>query len=181
MVWSEKTVVNFDKYTNYVRLAFKEYDRCIVKSKVKNDELGLEILIIVPKEDPQKQVKFGELSIKFDQDTVEFYGDFLADEYIDYDKISIWEKYTEEEIYGFLDKKIAEYKYYVDNGYFFTYYDDSGKIENLVAEVYTGDVEGLDYKKIYLQNGSESDYEKVKSVTVTNFYGDIIVENKILH
>ena len=173
-------MINFDKYTNYVRLAFKEYDRCIVKSKVKNDELGLEILIIVPKGHPQKPEASGELAIKFDQDTIGFFGDFLADDYVDWDD-NTWEKYTEKEIYGFLDKKIAEYKYYVDNGYFFTYYDDSGKIENLVAEVYTGDVEGLDYKKIYLQNGSESDYEKVKSVTVTNFYGDIIVENKILH
>ena len=176
-------MVNFDKYTNYVRLAFKEYDRCIVKPRVKEDRI--EILIIIPKERPQKQVAFGELNIKFDQNGIEFFGDFLPDDYIDGwpDTVTVWEKYTEKEIYGFLDKKIAEYKNYIDNGYFFTYYDDTGRERNQFAEIYTGDFEGLDYEELYLKLmcKSEMEYSKMKSVTVTNFYGDIIVENKILH
>ena len=127
-------------------------------------------------------LSYGELGIIFDQETVGFFGDFLPDDYIDWFDNS-WEKYSEKEILEFLDKKIEEYKNYIDNGYFFAFYNMDDKRERLWAYVYTGDFNKIDYKTVYLDQkpSNRADYSQIKSVTVTNFYGDIIVENKILN
>ena len=171
---------NFEKYIEHVKLMFKSYKRCMVKERVKS--VDREIITIVPVERPTNSLSYGELGIIFDQETVGFFGDFLPDDYIDLFDNS-WEKYSEKEILEFLDKKIEEYKNYIDNGYFFAFYNMENKEERLWAYVYTGDFNKIDYKTVYLDQkpSDRADYSQIKSVTVTNFYGDIIVENKILN
>lgn len=170
----------FEKYIEHVKLMFKPYKRCIVEERVKS--IDREIITITPIELPAKPLACGELGIIFDQETIGFFGDFLPDDYIDWDGNS-WEKYSEKEMFEFLDKKIEEYKNYIDNGYFFAFYRENDKRERLWAYVYTGDFNKIDYKKVYLDEkpSDRADYDQIKSVTVTNFYGDIIVDNKILH
>lgn len=170
----------FEKYVEYVKHMFKPYKRCMVKERVKS--VDREIITIVPVERPTNSLSYGELGIIFDQETVGFFGDFLPDDYIDWFDNS-WEKYSEKEILEFLDKKIEEYKNYIDNGYFFAFYNMDDKRERLWAYVYTGDFNKIDYKTVYLDQkpSNRADYSQIKSVTVTNFYGDIIVENKILN
>lgn len=170
----------FEKYIEHVKLMFKPYKRCVVKERVKG--IDREIITIVPAEHPAKPLAGGELGIIFDQETIGFFGDFLPDDYIDWNGSS-WEKYSEKEMFEFLDKKIEEYKNYIDNGYFFAFYKENHVRETLWAYVYTGDFDKIDYEKVYLDEKPKSlvDYDQIKSVTVTNFYGDIIVDNKILH
>ncbi len=171
----------FEKYIEHVKLMFKPYKRCVVKERVKS--IDREIITIVPAEHPAKPLAFGELGIIFDQETIGFFGDFFPDEYLDEFFDNSWEKYSEKQIFEFLDKKIEEYKHYIDNGYFFTFYNQNSGIERVWAYVYTGDFDKIDYEKVYLDEKPKSlvDYDQIKSVTVTNFYGDIIVDNKILH
>ena len=173
-------MIKFEKYIEHVKLMFDSYKRCIVKQRFKSDDR--EIITIVPVEHSINSLPFGELGIIFDQETIGFFGDFLPDDYIDWNDNS-WEKYTEKEILEFLDKKIEEYKNYIDNGYFFAFYNMDNKRERLWTYVYTGDFDKIDYKTVYLDEkpSSRADYSQIKSVTVTNFYGDIIVENKILN
>ena len=170
----------FEKYIEHVKLMFKPYKRCAVKERVKS--IDREIITIVPAEHPAEPLAFGELGIIFDQETIGFFGDFLPDDYIDWNGNS-WEKYSEKEMFEFLYKKIEEYKNYIDNGYFFAFYKENHVRETLWAYVYTGDFDKIDYEKVYLDEKPEFlvDYDQIKSVTVTNFYGDIIVDNKILH
>lgn len=170
----------FEKYIEHVKLMFKPYKRCVVKERVKG--IDREIITIVPAEHPAKPLAFGEVGIIFDQETIGFFGDFFPDEYLDEFFDNSWEKYSEKQIFQFLDKKIEEYKYYIDNGYFFAFCYSNNEVEALWPHVYTGDFNKIDYEKLYLSQNSEGvDYDQIKSVTVTNFYGDIIVDNKILH
>ena len=175
-----KKMRTFEKYVEHVKHTFKPYKRCMVKERVKS--VDREIITIVPVERPTNSLSYGELGIIFDQETIGFFGDFLPDDYIDWFDNS-WEKYSEKEILEFLDKKIEEYKNYIDNGYFFTFYNEHDIEKNQFAEVYIGDFDELDYEKLYMKRKftTDVDYIQIKSVTVTNFYGDILVENKILN
>ena len=169
----------FEKYFEYVKNAFSMYKKILVKEKVKDYDILIVSISSIPIETHGKR---GFLYIKFDQDTIEFFGDFLPDEFIDlFD--NTWEKYTEKEIFELLDKKILEYKNYIDNGYLFAFYDQNNEQKKLWAYVYTGDFDKIDYKKVYLDElpSDRPDYSQIKSVTVTNFYGDFIVKNKILN
>ena len=169
----------FEKYFEYVKKSFSVYEKISVDIKVQNNDTL--IISIFPHSDKSHGIR-GSLYFKFDQETVGFFGDFLPDDYIDWFDNS-WEKYSEKEILEFLDKKIEEYKNYIDNGYFFTFYNEHDIEKNQFAEVYIGDFDELDYEKLYMKRKftTDVDYIQIKSVTVTNFYGDIIVENKILN
>ena len=169
----------FEKFFKYVKSAFIEYSNIVVEIYSQN-QWGM-IVRIRPNYTNSNNTS-GCLEIKFDEDTIGFFGDFLPDDYIDWNDNS-WEKYSEKEMFEFLDKKILEYKYYIENGYFFAFYNQNNKRERLWAYVYTGDFDKIDYKKVYLDQkpSDRADYSQIKSVTVTNFYGDIIVENKILN
>ena len=169
----------FEKYFEYVKKSFSMYERILVGVKVQDNEIL--IISILPSYNKSHGVG-GNLYIKFDQETIGFFGDFLPDDYIDWNDNS-WEKYSEKEILEFLDKKIEEYKNYIDNGYFFSFYNMKNKEERLWTYVYTGDFDKIDYKAVYLDQkpSDRADYSQIKSVTVTNFYGDIIVKNKILN
>ncbi len=173
-------MIDFEPYIEYIRQSFKDYTRCLVKQKVKTDYT--EIIVIVPSVYPPRPLTFGELGIKFDEDTIGFFGDFFSDDYIDWDDNS-WEKYSKEEILQLLDEKIVEYKHYIDYGYFFAFYDKNNDRQRLWPYVYTGDINKIDYKAVYLDQRTrdEISYDQIKSVTVSNFYGDIIVDNKILN
>ena len=169
----------FEKYFEYVKKSFSMYEKISVDIKVQNNDTL--IISIFPHSNKSHGIR-GSLYFKFDQETVGFFGDFLPDDYIDWFDNS-WEKYSEKEILEFLDKKIEEYKNYIDNGYFFAFYNMDDKRERLWAYVYTGDFNKIEYKTVYLDQkpSDRADYSQIKSVTVTNFYGDIIVENKILN
>ena len=169
----------FEKYFEYVKKSFSMYERILVGVKVQDNEIL--IISILPSYNKSHGVG-GNLYIKFDQETVGFFGDFLPDDYIDWFDNS-WEKYSEKEILEFLDKKIEEYKNYIDNGYFFTFYNEHDIEKNQFAEVYIGDIDEVDYRELYTKRKfkTDVDYSQIKSVTVTNFYGDIIVKNKILN
>ena len=169
----------FEKYFEYVKKSFSMYERILVGVKVQDNEIL--IISILPSYNKSHGVG-GNLYIKFDQETIGFFGYFLPDDYIDWNDNS-WEKYSEKEILEFLDKKIEEYKNYIDNGYFFSFYNMKNKEERLWTYVYTGDFDKIDYKAVYLDQkpSDRADYSQIKSVTVTNFYGDIIVKNKILN
>lgn len=171
-------MINFEKYVEHVKFMFKPYKRCIVKEKVK--KINREIITIVPVDRPSDSIQFGELGIIFDEETIGFFGDFFPDDYIDWNDNS-WKKYSEKEMFEFLDKKIAEYKYYIDNGYFFVFYNKNNEIETVWPDVYTGDFDKIDYKKEYLDQltSDNSNYCEIKKVTVTNFYGDVVVQKNL--
>ena len=173
-------MVTFEKYAEHIKFMFKPYTRCMVELRAKNSRR--EIYTIVSATQPANLQGYGELGIIFDQNTIGFFGDFFGDEYID-ELNNTWETRSEKEIFELLDKKIEEYKYYIDYGYFFIFYNMEGEEESTWPSACTGDLNKIDYEKLYLsqKRQNEAEYSEIKSVTVTNFYGDIIIDNKILH
>ena len=171
----------FEKYINYVKDSFAQYEKCKVITRVKKEDR--EIIIILPRVNPHiSSLQYGELGIIFDKKTIEFFGDFMPDDCIDWDE-NFWKKYTEKEILSFLDKKIAEYKYYITNGYFFVFYNKKGEMVNCISYTLDEDFKNFDYEKMYSKEkfSSDADFNDCKSVTVTNFYGEIVVDNKVLN
>lgn len=168
----KKNIINFEKYYDYVKNAFKDYGRIKVYVYCQDDEL------LLMRIDPNITHKYvgGFLEIKFDQDTIGFFGDFFGDEYID-EFDNTWEKYSEEEIYAFLDKKIEEYKYYIENGYFFNYYTDEGKWRTYLAEV----VEDKKFSKEFCEKiyGKDIIKDEIKTVVISNFYGEAVETIKV--
>lgn len=169
-------MINFDKYYNYIKNAFKDYPYIEVIICHQNEDL---MMVRIKSTTTNKNVK-GFLEIKFDQDTIAFFGDFFADEYID-EFDNSWEKYTEAEIYAFLDKKIEEYKYYIDNGYIFTYYDNENKLVMYLHDVV--DNKKFDEevcKEVYFSFGKRGkSYAIVKTVVISNFYGEVVDTIKV--
>ena len=120
----------FEKYFEYVKKSFSMYEKISVDIKVQNNDTL--IISIFPHSGKSHGIR-GSLYFKFDQETIGFFGYFLPDDYIDWNDNS-WEKYSEKEILEFLDKKIEEYKNYIDNGYFFTFYNEHDIEKNQFAE-----------------------------------------------
>ena len=169
----------FERFFEYIKSAFSDYPRIVVEIYNQNEWV---MMVRIRPQYTNENAK-GCLEIRLDQETIACFGDFFPDDYLDDSFDNSWEKYSEKQIFEFLDKKIAEYKHYIDNGYFFTFYNQNSEIERVWAYVYTGDFNKIDYEKVYLDEKPKSlvDHDQIKSVTVTNFYGDIIVDNKILH
>ena len=168
----------FEKYFEYIKSAFSSYPRIVVEIYNQNEWV---MMVRIRPQYTNENAK-GCLEIRLDQETIACFGDFFPDDYLDDSFDNSWEKYSEKQIFEFLDKKIAEYKHYIGNGYFFAFCYSNNEVEALWPHLYTGDFNKIDYEKLYLSQNSEGvDYDQIKSVTVTNFYGDIIVDNKILH
>lgn len=167
---------NFDKYYDYVKAAFKDYDKIKVYIYAQNED------VLLMRIEPNTISKYGRgfLEIKFDQDTIAFFGDFFADEYID-EFDNSWEKYTEAEIYAFLDKKIEEYKYYIDNGYFFNYFDwENQRIRSLPETIDNKKFDEEVCKEVYFSFGKRGKpYSIVKTVVISNFYGEVVDTIKV--
>lgn len=167
-------MLNFDKYYDYVKNAFKEYEKIKVYVYCQNENLLL--MRIVP--NVTSEYKSGFLEIKFDDTNIGFYGRFFGDEFMeDDDFVNVWEKYSEEEIYAFLDKKIEEYKYYIENGYLFNYYTDEGKWRTYLAEV----VEDKKFSKEFCEKiyGKDIIKDEIKTVVISNFYGEAVETIKV--
>jgi len=168
----------FEGFFEYIKSAFSDYPRIVVEIYHQNQWA---MMVRIRPQYTNENAK-GCLEIRLDQETIACFGDFFPDDYLDDSFDNSWEKYSEKEMFEFLDKKLEEYKNYIDNGYFFAFYKENHVRETLWAYVYTGDFDKIDYEKLYLSRNTEGvDYDQIKSVTVTNFYGDIIVNNKILH
>lgn len=172
-------MITFEKYFEYIKNSFSRERDIVVGIKNKSDST---LIISINANSAKKQGIGGYLYIKFDQQTVEFFGDFMPDDCIDWDE-NFWKKYTEKEILSFLDKKIAEYKYYITNGYFFVFYNKKGDMVNCISYTLDEDFKNFDYEKMYSKEkfSSDADFNDCKSVTVTNFYGEIVVDNKVLN
>ena len=96
----------FEKYYEYIKNSFSMYENIIVDIKVKTDDL---LIVNIHTNYNSSHIKNINMFIKFDQDTIAFFGDFIPDEFVD-EFDNTWQKYSEKEILEILDKKIAEYK-----------------------------------------------------------------------
>lgn len=168
----------FDTYYEYIKSSFKDYPR--IKIEIYNQHEDLMMIRINPK--ILNNFTRGDLHIKFDDTNISFFWGFLVDEYMeDNDFVNVWEKYNEAEIYAFLDKKIKEYKYYIDNGYFFNYYDSEDKWVMYLAEI----IENKKFdevlcEKVYHSFGKRANpYSIVKKVVISNFYGEVVDTVKV--
>ena len=96
----------FEKYYEYIKNSFSMYENIIVDIKVKTDDL---LIVNIHTNYNASHIKNINMFIKFDQDTIAFFGDFIPDEFVD-EFDNTWQKYSEKEILEILDKKITEYK-----------------------------------------------------------------------
>lgn len=174
-------MIPYEEYFEYIKTAFAENPRIVVEIYA---QLQNCIMVRIRPVYTNSNAEAGCLEIRFDRDGIAYFGDFFADDFMDdIDKVNTWEIRTKEEILQLLDKKFVEYKHYIDYGYFFAFYDKNNRLQRLWPCVYTGDINKIDYKAVYLDQRTrdEISYDQIKSVTVSNFYGDIIVDNKILN
>lgn len=167
-------MLNFHKYFEYIKDAFKEYEKIKVYVYCQNEDL---MMIRISAKISYKFIR-GSLDIKFDESNISFFGSFFGDEFMeDDDFVNVWEKYSEEEIYAYLDKKIEEYKYYIENGYLFNYYTDGGKWRTYLAEV----VEDKKFSKEFCEKiyGKDIIKDEIKTVVISNFYGEAVETIKV--
>ena len=168
--------MNFDKYFEYIKEQFASYEKIKVRIYAQWPD-GMIVRIVTKYPDEALGV-CGFLEIKFDEETIGFFGSYFGDEYVD-DFDNSWEKYTEKQIYDILDKKIIEYKYYIENGYYAEYYDINGERHGQLPFVIKGSKINEEFLvKLYdrYKGQLQFNYKDIKTITVSDFYGDIVID-----